>query len=254
MRRDDPASKHKRPRFHLSGEFFTHGIGASLLYTCHQMNAEVIEFIYARTTFCFDNMNTIDKFLNAISRSGAKSIENVEVVQKGYGEPQWTDDCEWKMRHDTKWKHTLKTMREKLSALQTLKLNITVFDWPCRLDMDAEWAKPLLYFAGDGLNRVDVVFEHDRFSLAKVSETARQLERKMMTQEGFKKKIREAKQQAELEKQRRALAQRKATRVLNILMPVDPGKQPSTAGPAKKVTKSKGLEKYARAEAPVAFC
>lgn len=218
------------------------------------MNVEVVEFVYARTTFCFDNMNTINKFLNAIPPAGAKSIEILEVVHKGYGEPQWTDDREWKLRHDAKWKQTLKRIREKLPALQTLKLDITVFDWPCRLQMDAQWARPLIDFAGDGLNRVDVVFEHDRFSWEKVCETARHLEKQMMTPEGYRKKIQDAKRQAELEKQRIALTQRKAMRVLSIVMPVDTGKQTSNVSPAKKVVKSKGLEHYARAEPPVAFC
>lgn len=244
----DPTQKHKRPRPRLSGVFSKHGAGASLLHTCQQMNAEAVEFVYARTTFCFDTMNTIHRFLDTIPPTGAKSVEALEVVQKGYGEPQWTDDREWKLRHDAKWKKTLSKIRVKMLALQTLKLNITVFDWPCRLEMDAPWAKTLINFAGDGLNRVNVVFEHDRFSWEKVCETAQQLEKKMMSSEGTKKKIQEAKQQAQLEKQR------KATKVLSIRLPVATSKQTLNVIPVRKMVKSKGLEQYARAEPPVAFC
>lgn len=252
----DPTQKHKRPRSRLSGVFSKHGAGASLLHTCQQMNAEAVEFVYARTTFCFDTMNTIHKFLETIPSHGAKSIETLEVVQKGYGEPQWTDDREWKLRHDSKWKKTLSRVRENLVALQTLKLNITVFDWPCRLEMDATWAKTLINFAGTGLNQVTVVFEHDRFSWEKGCETARQLETRMMTPEGTKKKIKEVNQQVQLEKQRIALAQRKATKVLSIRLPLKTSKQSLNIipGPARKMFKSKGLEQYARAEPLVAFC
>ncbi|KEF63024.1 uncharacterized protein A1O9_00999 [Exophiala aquamarina CBS 119918] len=254
LHREESTSKHRRPRCHFSGKFSKHGAGVSLLYTCQRMNAEVVEFVYARTTFCFDNMNTIHKFLNTIPPAGAKSIEILEVDHKGYGEPRWTDDREWKLRHDEKWKQTLKLIRAKLLVLHTLKLNITVFDWPCRLEMDAQWAKPLVDFAGDGLNRVDVVFEHDRFSWEKVCETARQLERKMMNPAGLKKKVQEAKRQADLEKERTAFTQGKAMKVLSIVMPVDTGKRTPNVSLVKKVVKRKGLEQYAKAEPPIAYC
>lgn len=251
LQQADPTHKRKRPRSRLYGQFTQHGAGASLLYTCHQMNAEAVEYVYARTTFRFENMNTIHKFFDTVPAAGAQSIKALEVLQRGYGEPQWTDDREWKLRHDDKWKKTLGRVREKMLALQTLTLNITVFDWPCRLEMDAPWANTLLNFAGTGLDRVNVTFEHDRFSWQKVCETAQQLEKKMMTSEGIKKKTKEIKRQAELEKQRKALAQQKATKVLNILLP---STQPLHATPVKKVVKSKGLEQYTTAQPPVAIC
>lgn len=73
----------------------------------------------------------------------------------------------------------------------------------------------------------------------------------MMTPEGIKKKTKEIKRQAELEKQRKALSQQKATKVLNILLP---STQPLNATPLKKVVKSKGLEQYTTAQPPVAIC
>lgn len=210
------------------------------------MNAEAVEYVYARTTFRFENMNTIHKFLDIVPAAGAESIETLEVRQIGYGEPQWTADREWKLRHDDKWNMTLARVREKMLALQALTLNITVFDWPCQLDMDAPWARNLLQFAGSGLDRVDVAFEHDRFSVPKMCETAQLLEKKMMTSEGIKKKI----QEAQLEKQRQALAQRK-TKILTILLPSTPY---VNVGPAKKVVKSKGLEQYTVGQPLVAVC
>ncbi|KAK5045460.1 hypothetical protein LTR84_009324 [Exophiala bonariae] len=246
LQKSNPNQKHVRPRFRLYGHFSQHGAGAPLLLVCRQMNEEAVQHVYARTTFHFENMNTIHKFLDIVPAAGAQSIETLEIRQIGYGEPQWTDDREWKLRHDDKWKKTLGRVRERVLALQTLTLNITVFDWPCRLEMDAPWARNLLKFAGDGLDRVNVSFEHDRFSLLKICETAQLLEKKMMTSEGAKKKIQEVK----LEKQRQALAQRK-TRVLTILLP---STQHLNVGPAKKVVKSKGLEQYSMGQLPVAVC
>lgn len=246
IQKSNPHQKHVRPRSRLYGQFSQHGAGTPLLLVCHQMNAEAVEYVYARTTFRFENMNTIHQFLDTVPTAGAKSIETLEVRQRGYGEPQWTVDREWKLRHDDKWKKTLGKVRERMIALQTLTLNITVFDWPCRLEMDAPWARTLIKFAGDGLDRVNVTFEHDRFSFLKMCETAQLLEKKMMTSEGVQKKIKEIK----LEKQRLALAQRK-TKILTILLP---NTQHLNVSPAKKVVKSKGLGQYTMAQPPVAFC
>lgn len=252
----EPGAKHKRPRSRLLKESDDSGLGGSMLFVCRQMHHEVIQLIYERTTFSFNSMNAIHKFLNISPPTGTSSIEHIHVTHIGYAEPQWTDDREWKFRHDAKWNATLTKMRASMPALQHFSLRYTFFDWPCRLETDASWTKPLITFAGDGLHRVDLVVDHDRFSEEKNNEVSQNLEKMMMTTEGWRLKVAEVKRLAEMEKKKREqrkLAQTKATKVLTIRLPLTPSKV-SPNLPLKKVVKSKGLEQYAIKQPPVAYC
>lgn len=254
LKSKEPTKKHKRPRGRLLGEFTGNGGRApiDLLLICRQINQEVIQFIYARTTFCFDRIVVINKFLNIVPAPAAKSLEHLEITHIGYAEPQWTRDRVWKLRHDKKWGMMLNRIKEMI-GLERLDLNFTFFDWPCRLELDEDWAKPLLNLAGEGLERVNVKLMHDRFVPKKIAATAKELETKMMSPEGKKKKLREAKLRAEMEKKRKDEARKKATKALKILLPRG-NKATASNTPVKKVVKSTGLEQYSKGQAPVAFC
>lgn len=147
---------------------------------------------------------------------------------------------------------TLERIKAQMSALQRLNLRITFFDWPCRLDLDERWARPLLDLAGGGLDWVNVTLDHDRFHPVKNEATAKELENRMMTAEGRRKKAVEEKLQAQLEKKRQEESQRKANKILTIVIPV--GEKSSSNAPFKKVVKSTGLEQYAMRGPPVAYC
>ncbi|KAI1613884.1 hypothetical protein EDD37DRAFT_610977 [Exophiala viscosa] len=251
LKTQQPLKKHKRPRCRLSGKFVGDAAPRALMFTCRQMNQEAVEFIYARTTFCFDRFVVINKFLNVIPKAGARSIESLQITHTGYSEPQWMDNRVWKFRHDAKWKMTLERVKEEMTSLSRLKLDLTFFDWPCRLETSEKWARPLLHLAGDGLDWVDITLNHDRFHVVKNAATAKELENRMMTTEGKKNKIKEAKLQAILEKKRKEEAQRKATKVLTIKMPLTDKLKVSNV-PLKK--KGKGLEHYSWAQPSVAYC
>ncbi|KAL2427175.1 hypothetical protein ABEF95_009756 [Exophiala dermatitidis] len=249
-----PNMEHKT-RFRLLGEVTgdTERASMALLLTCRQMNEEVVTFIYSRTTFCFDRMVVLNKFLNVIPGAAAKSIGKLEITHVGYGEPQWIRDRTWKLRHDEKWAKTLKRIQMEMTSLTTLVLDLTLFDWPCRLEIDESWAKPLLDLAADGLERVNVNLVHDRFDPNMATATAKELETKMMSTEGKQKKLREAEAKAALEKKQREAARTKALRSLRIRMPLG-DKTMAKNVPAKKVVKTQGLEQFAKAPPGVAYC
>ncbi|KIV77863.1 hypothetical protein PV11_09641 [Exophiala sideris] len=251
LKTQQPLEKHKRPRCRLSGKFAGEPAPKALLFTCRQMNREAVEFIYARTTFCFDRFVVINKFLNVVPKTGVRSIESLQITHMGYSEPQWMDDRVWKLRHDVKWKKTLERTKEQMTSLSRLKLDLTFFDWPCRLETSEKWARPLLHLAGDGLDWVDITLNHDRFHAVKNAATAKELENRMMTPEGKKNKIKEAKLQAILETKRKEEAQKKAAKVLTIKMPLTEKTKVSNV-PLKK--KGKGLEQYSWAQPSVAYC
>ena len=251
MKNSEPLKKHKPPRHHLYGNFTGKPTESSLLFTCHQMTREATEYVYARTTFCFDRMVVLRAFLNVIPATARSSIQSVEIKHVGYSEPVLMGDRAWKLRHDKKWAALLRQIKQQVTALRSLDLDVTFFDWPVQLTLKESWARPFLDLAGDGLDRVNFTLEHDRFHPVKVAATAKELEKRMMSADGRKQKRQEEKFKAAEEKKRLEESKRKATKVLHITLPLG---TIMSNGPAKKVVRSKGLEQYAVAQPPVAYC
>ena len=250
MKQESPLKKHKLPRYRFTSKFSTNPTEYSVLIACRQMNQEVIRYVYGRTTFCFDKFVVLRKFLNRCPHAARTSVVNLEITHVGYGEPVKLRDREWKLRYDAKWEAILKQVK-KQTALRTLVLDITNFDWPIRLELTESWARPLLDLAGDGLDRVDVVLEQDRFAAVKCEVVGKELGKRMMTAEGRRKKRQEERLKAEVEKRRKEESRRKATKVLNVSLP---NGAPKAKGPVKKVVKSTGLGQYTVAQPHVAFC
>ncbi|KAL6250736.1 hypothetical protein RBB50_003039 [Rhinocladiella similis] len=240
-----PGKQVKCPRHRLSGKFQGEAPPVAMLFTCRQMYQELGQLIYSRTTFCFDSFVVINKFLNRVEKGPVTSIERLEVTHKGYSEPALMADREWKFRHDARWAATLERIKTEVTGVRRLKLDLTVYDWPCSLTITERWARPLLHLAGDGLERVEIVLEHDRFHQMKCAAVAKELESRMMTAKGRKMKVREDNQRAE--------EKRKAKKILTIKLPLN-DRTTSNNVPPKKVVKKTGLNGYAHAELPVATC
>ncbi|OAL34406.1 hypothetical protein AYO20_06249 [Fonsecaea nubica] len=253
MKRREPLKKHKPPPHRLLGQFTSNPTESGLLLSCRQMNREAVKFIYSRTTFCFDRVVVLRSFLKTIPEQARASIQALEITHVGYAEPTWLADRRWKLRHDAKWAMVLRQIQEQVTSLRHLTLDVTFFDWPCRLDFSENWARPFLDLAGNGLHRVDFTLAHERFHPVKVAATAKELENNMMSVEGRKTRRRDEKRRAEMEKKRLEESKRKATKALKIRLPL--GNETSNVNiPPKKVVKSKGLEQYAVAQPPVAYC
>ncbi|EXJ65257.1 hypothetical protein A1O7_01598 [Cladophialophora yegresii CBS 114405] len=250
LKKREPGKKHQAPRYHLQGTFTGGSTEASLLFSCRQMNREATQYVYARTTFCFISFVVLRKFLSNIPEAACSSIVSLEISHLGYGEPSLLADREWKLRHDAEWSAVLKQVRQQ-TALRRLVINITNFDWPIQLEAREPWATPLLELGSDGLDRVDVTLEHHDFPRERCTAAAKELENRMMTRDGGKQKRQEEKRKAADEKKRLEEATRKATKVLIIKLPSGAAK---TSGPVKKVVRSKGLEQFAIAQPPIAFC
>ncbi|OAP55103.1 hypothetical protein AYL99_10803 [Fonsecaea erecta] len=253
MRQREPSKKHKPPPHRLLGRFTGNPTEAALLWSCRQMNQEAVKFIYSRTTFCFDRIVVLRNFLKTIPQPARENIRALEITHVGYAEPQWMADRRWKLRHDAKWAMALRQIQDQVTALRHLTLDVTFFDWPCRLDVSEKWARPFLELAGDGLHRVDFTLNHERFHPVKVAATAKELQNRMMSADGRKARRRDERLKAEMERKRLEESKRKATKVLRINF--SPGGNSSKVNMAnKKVVKSKGLEQYAVAQPPVAYC
>jgi hypothetical protein len=248
LKRREPEKKHKT-RYHLRGRFRTGDMSTgSLLFASRQFNKEALQYVYARTTFCFEHFGVLRKFLRNIPTVAGRRIRSMEITHVGYAEPQWSIDRAWKLRHDARWAETLEQVKTQTN-LQELTLDITNFDWPIQLELNEPWARPLLHLAGEkGLDRVRVKLDNDAFEMVRCDAAAKSLERRMMTSVGRQTQRREE----AAEKQRELEANRKAKKVLRISLPQ--GAASSFSGPVKNAVKSKGLEGYAVAEPSYATC
>jgi hypothetical protein len=125
----------------------------------------------------------MNKFLNITPAVAA--IKRLELRHSTYGEPRLTEDRKWKQRHDKKWMKTCRRIAVKMTALEYLKLELRICDWPMQLNLAAAWAKPLLELKGNkGIDKVEVTLIHDAFSAQRLQATANVVALAIMTEEG----------------------------------------------------------------------
>jgi hypothetical protein len=186
-RREYPEAK---PRFHLESRRIylsptdtPFNIEPNLLRVCCQVRDEAVTFLYANTTFRLESVFTMNKFLNVVP--AIRAIKKLELRHSTYGEPRLTEDRKWKHQHDKKWLKTCKRIAEQMTALEHLKLELRICDWPTQLNLAAAWAKPLLELKGSkGIDHVEVTLIHYAFNEQRLQATANVVARAMMTEDG----------------------------------------------------------------------
>jgi hypothetical protein len=73
----------------------------------------------------------------------------------------------------------------EMTALERLKLELRICDWPTQLNLAAAWAKPLLELKGiKGIEHVEVTLIHDAFNEHRLQAASRVVARAMMSREG----------------------------------------------------------------------
>jgi hypothetical protein len=158
-------------------------IRPSLLRVCRQVRDEATTFLYANTTFRLDSIFTANKFLNIVPAVGA--IKKLELQHSTYGEPRLMEDRKWKYRHDKAWLKTCRRIAGEMKALEDLKLELRICDWPTQLNLAAAWAKPLLELKGSkGIKHVEVTLIHEVFNEQRLVAISSVVAQAMMSGEG----------------------------------------------------------------------
>lgn len=109
-------------------------IAPDLLRVCRQVRDEAVTFLYSNTTFRLESVFATNKFLNVVPAVGA--INKLELRHSTYGEPRLTEDRKWKQLHDKKWTNTCRRIAKEMIALQDLKIDLRICDWPTQLNLD----------------------------------------------------------------------------------------------------------------------
>ena len=176
-------------RFHLGSEpEYTDGtwfgeyryIRPAVLRTCRLLHDEAVTFLYANSTFRFDSMRTINKFLNIASAAGVRAIRKLELHHGTYGEPQLMEHRKWKQCHDKKWMKTCRRISEEMTGIEQLRISLHVCDWPTQLNLAAAWAKPLMLLKGKDF--VEVRLSHEAFSEQRLEATSRVVSKALMNE------------------------------------------------------------------------
>lgn len=219
-----PWLKHKPQRYRLSGCIISIDDETAdplgLIKTCRRIYREALPYFYSKTVPCFDNLKTINKFLNIAPSIGLQSMISIDLTIADYGEPRMTRDGEWKRKSDGRWAYTCQRLRGSLPHLENVKIDLTLATWPTTLSMDASWTRPLLMLSGSGLRLSEVTLDHHMFNETRLNHAGQRISDRMMTEEGRSERdLREARRVAremELELERKAQEAKKAKRVLVI--------------------------------------
>ena len=158
---------------------------AQLLRVCREIQEEALPLLYTSVALHFESTKAINCFLSVASSRGMEQITKVAIIQPGYGEPHFTRNTIWKAKHDQRWLSTCKRIAQKMTGIQHLRLCLEICDWPCQLNLSADWAKPLFFLKGpDGLSRVDISLHSNSFSKQRLEAASRMVERAMTSARG----------------------------------------------------------------------
>ncbi len=154
------------------------------LFSCRQIYHEALCLMYAKTVFRFSSTKTINRFLSVTPLRALQAIQGLEIFHATQAEPELTEHRKFKISADKKWFETCQQIRQKMTNLKKLCIELQLFDWPSQLLLREEWARPILLLRRNGLDRVDATLLHSAFSAERLNEAARNLEMAMMSNEG----------------------------------------------------------------------
>lgn len=268
-KRTHPVLRGCKPRFRLSRRMLAtkdsqlSPVPLDMLEVCRKINEEATAFLYGRTTFQFDSIKAINKFLNLAPNNGIANITSIKITQVCFGETELTENDQWKRKADKTWARVCARVATELTSLQYLDIDLRAGTWPLQLKTTAPWTRPLMVLGGNGLHFVRITLRHymhkDPHRLLML---ARNLEDLMMTTKGREERdleealevVREIERK---EAEKAMLPPVRARKVLVIKLPPPDNADPQDEGlkkvnAAKDKAKSKpyyrtmGLEKYHR--------
>lgn len=231
----------------------------ALLSTCRKVRDDVEQYLYSRTTFCFDSTKVLNRFLSTASNPGLRAIRKVEIFHQGYSNPENTKERIFRDRYYAKWLQVCTRFGNELSSLEELKLEAVLRKWPCEFaalnDSNDICRKAFLQLTPRRLRKVEVKLQHPMIKNNRnvLTDLAHALEDDMMTEEGreardrweHKKVVQAVRAKKQAEREAKAMAKRKELLALQPLKSLNITKEDiANQNPVPSKALSKGLEKY----------
>jgi hypothetical protein len=120
-----------------------------LVFSCEKIYCETVLYLYTNTQFVFSSTKPMRDFLSRTPQKSLAMIRHLELNYDMYSEPQYTEFRVFKFRSDLAWHLACHRMSWALKSLRELYLNLTIRDWPIKLELYEQWALPALGF-GEG--------------------------------------------------------------------------------------------------------
>lgn len=183
-----------------------------LIFSCRIVYSETILQLYWTTQFIFNSTKAMDMFLGSVSKDALAEIRHIELNQGMYNEPRLTDFRYYKLRSDLSWSLACEEMSLTMTSLKVLHVDLTIRDWPIRLEIGESWSQPLLFFGGDdGLESANIKLRMSMFDAEVRERVARALEKELMNPKAYQ--IREDERLA-----RELAGQVKASKILRLII------------------------------------
>ncbi|MCJ1471828.1 hypothetical protein MMC13_000469 [Lambiella insularis] len=156
---------------------------AALLLTSRAIHDEAVTMFYSRTSFGFASRGLLEKFLQTINERAKLSLSHLFLYHATYGEPYSTKDIRWKTVHDEKWESFCEKLSLELVGLRDLRILLRINDQPLKLNLTANWARPVLAFEKSKLQKFKLellVRNHDSSSSSPLRSCARMVARTVL--------------------------------------------------------------------------
>ncbi|KAL8811057.1 MAG: hypothetical protein Q9223_007614 [Gallowayella weberi] len=135
---------------------------AALLLVSKEVYRETAPMFYGRSTFSFNAMRPLGKFLDSLGAETRSVVRSLELIHTTAGNAELAANQVWKRKHDQRWESLCFQIRNQCTHLEDLTLDLYVKDLPFQLGPHACWMSPLYAFMGlDHLNHVDFRLHHD---------------------------------------------------------------------------------------------
>lgn len=114
-----------------------------LPFVCKQIHVEVLEFLYASTTFVFAAPKRISNFFEIVPKCSLSNITKLQLHYTTYGEPVLRSDRTWITKHRESWTNVCRTISKSLINLRDLVIWIYWTNTDVSLDLKQPYLAPL---------------------------------------------------------------------------------------------------------------
>lgn len=154
-----------------------------LVMASKQVYKETVCYLYSNTQFVFHSSKALKRFVLNSRCACQAYVRSMEIHRVVNGEPHLTFFRQFKLKGDIRWERMCRVISWTFPGLKELYFNVGIHDWPIKLRLDEEWARPILYFAENKVDHAEVNLRMRMFREDTVKAVAEKLERKLMTDE-----------------------------------------------------------------------
>ncbi|KAJ9630473.1 hypothetical protein H2203_000994 [Taxawa tesnikishii (nom. ined.)] len=99
---------------------------SALVLTCRKVFVEAAPYLYANTTFFFEDPKRIQAFMDIVRPEHLAFITNIRLYCNTYGSPNAFNMGSWETAHLTRWTQVCQSLASKLPSITSLHITISL--------------------------------------------------------------------------------------------------------------------------------